>query len=58
MAGGVARYFRVAPHQLLTTTYFEWAVNVAAFEVTSSAEAAANKRSSNGRGNMPRNPGH
>lgn len=37
-AGAVARYFRIDPLGVLQASHYEWAVRVAAFEVTIEAE--------------------
>jgi hypothetical protein len=54
----MARYFRgTMPSEFLAIGYFEWAVNVAAFELTSEAEARASKKGgSNVRANSPHIP--
>jgi hypothetical protein len=46
----MGRYFGVEPAQFLRGNHLEWAVNVAAYDVASKAEAEANRRSA---GKMP-----
>lgn len=43
-AGLMGRYFGCMPSQLLKGTHLEWAVNVAAYDVASKAEAEAARR--------------